>query len=66
VTKFVVAECERCGGKWLVGRKHDPDTLQGVCGDCNGDTDVERPLTFHYAGQVALGYPDLPKKWVAS
>jgi hypothetical protein len=43
---LVVAECERCGGKWLIEAGVEPGLLQGMCNDCQNESDVERPLTF--------------------
>jgi hypothetical protein len=44
--KRAIAMCDRCEGKWLIETETPPEWLEGVCNECNGDTDVERPLTF--------------------
>jgi hypothetical protein len=58
-----VAHCERCDERWLVPTGMAPELLEGVCPDCNGDTDVERPLTFREAAadDLLLNWPELPQ-----
>ena len=41
----VVAECKRCGSRFLISAT-EPDSLTGICLNCQDDSDVERPLTF--------------------
>jgi hypothetical protein len=66
---MIIAECERCGGIWKVTTPDDPEVLEGVCKDCNGDTDVERPLTFRRWGtdrdiEYSIDPDELPKDWI--
>ena len=46
MTHFAIAECEDCGGKWLIATHVWADLLEGCCPDCQPDRDVEKPLTF--------------------
>lgn len=69
---MIVAECERCGGRWRVPATEnvDPEMLEGVCKDCQAESDlVERPLTFRYGGvsdrDIEWGVDAiLPKDWL--
>jgi hypothetical protein len=61
---LLIAKCERCGGEWRAIGIPDIDVANGICGDCQADSDVERPLTFDYASRgYAMGLPDLPEDW---
>ena len=71
----IVAECERCGEKWRVptAGQVDPNLLEGVCMECQADSDVERPLTFRfwdaerdaeYRGPLYMDV--VPKDWLAT
>jgi len=57
---IIIAECDYCKGRWFVPpeRGDDPALLEGVCGDCQPDRDVDMPLTFSYV------LPELPKGWL--
>ena len=63
----VVAKCERCGGQWSVVHTNlSPKLLEGICMDCQEDSDAEKPLTFALApSDYATGLPELPKEWLA-
>jgi len=55
----IIARCEYCQGIWQVTTDLDlPAALmEGVCKECQAESDVERPLTFEQ--------PDkLPKDWL--
>jgi|KBSMisStaDraftv2_1062788.scaffolds.fasta_scaffold123354_2 hypothetical protein len=63
----IVAHCERCEGRWLVPGDRNPDTLEGVCGECQPDSDVERPLTFSrelLSPVFVAGMTELPNDWL--
>lgn len=67
----IVAECERCAGIWSVPADagNDPDLLEGVCMDCQADSEVERPLTFRHWGtdrdiEYCLPEETLPEDWL--
>jgi hypothetical protein len=69
----IVAECERCAGKWRVptAGQVDPKLLEGVCMECQADSDVERPLTFRFwDAKLDIEYSDplhmdiIPKDWL--
>lgn len=42
----VIAECERCGNSWLIKTDVAVGLLEGICVECQADSDVEKPLTF--------------------
>jgi hypothetical protein len=69
----IVATCEHCAGYWLVAEDsvapYDPDVLEGVCMDCQEDSEVERPLAFRWWGgdyDMEHRGPEetLPEEWL--
>jgi hypothetical protein len=46
VANLVVAICEHCGGQSLIETAVPPELLEGICQDCQADSDSEKPLTF--------------------
>lgn len=68
---MIIAECERCGGKWQISacENVDPDLLEGICGDCQEESEVtERPLTFRWWSIDRGDLEDeeyLPGDWLA-
>ena len=68
----VVARCEHCGGRWMVGPYKltgEPVLHEGACGDCQADSDTEKPLVFDLIvmapGLEAEGLQDIPPEWLA-
>jgi len=68
MTRFAVAECERCAGKWLMETDVEPDLLEGICWNCQSDSDTEKLLTFRMpnlkkikAFQSLLAFSKIPK-----
>jgi hypothetical protein len=70
IGSLAVAECDSCGGHWIVplplSGPQDPELLEGVCEDCQKDRDVEKPLTFrkYMLTDPILGWPELPAGWL--
>ena len=63
----IIAHCARCGNDWRFESTAEPQHLEGCCGDCQGERDVEQPLTFRHATEReddALA-PPLPDGWLA-
>lgn len=60
----VTAVCLNCAGRWHVAGARDPAVLEGVCKDCQSDSDVEKPLLFVFSLD-ASALPKLPKEWLA-
>ena len=52
-----IAHCESCDGYWWVVDTHPYYALEGVCQECQADSDTEKPLSFH-------PLLDLPKGWI--
>lgn len=63
---MIIAFCERCHGVWNVRLDRNPETLEGSCGDCQSDSDVERPLAFGWLFNDAhdVVVDALPEGWV--
>ena len=51
---FAVAECERCADEWLIETNVEPDLLEGVCQDCQNDSDTEKSLTFRTPTKIEI------------
>ena len=58
---MIIAFCDRCHGLWNVPDETQPNLLQGVCLECQAESDVERPLTFGVLLAEDLGLEDLPE-----
>ena len=62
----IVATCDYCEMSWSRVTSIPPEHLQGVCMDCQADSDTEKPLTFRLGtkdDQIILA---LPVGWLAS
>lgn len=42
----VCIECERCQSKFILFTDDDPELMQGICVNCQNESDTEKPLTF--------------------
>ena len=57
---MIIARCESCEGVWhlpAIYSDRDPDIFEGVCRDCQAESDAEKPLTFEIA-------PELPEDFL--
>jgi hypothetical protein len=63
---MIIAYCERCTGVWRVRRNADPMLLEGICMNCQEESEVaERPLAFGLLfGDVEVP-EELPEGWIA-
>lgn len=64
---IIIAHCERCDGEWMLRHRSPPERLQGICMECQADSDTEKPLDFRLADDwsYAVGMPKLPLGWLA-
>lgn len=63
---MIIAFCGRCHGLWQVRLDRNPETLEGACGECGPEGDVERPLLFGmlFNGEHDVDLDVLPDDWV--
>jgi hypothetical protein len=63
----IIAECEHCAGRWRVTgpwAERPPEHLEGICGDCQSDSDTEKPLTFRRIPITNSIWDPLPTAWM--
>lgn len=53
---MIIAECKYCRGLWWVGTEADPDTLRGICRECEQEVMVPKFLTFRRLQILPYGW----------
>jgi hypothetical protein len=61
---MIIAYCERCGGVWNVRRDRNPMLMEGVCLECQDESDTEKPLAFGLLFGNAEMPEDLPEGYL--
>ena len=61
---MIIAYCENCAGVWRVRKNLNPMLMEGICMECQDDSDAEKPLAFGLLfGEVEM-HQDLPDSWL--
>ena len=67
---MILASCAHCGEIWSVKTTRNPDVLEGVCQDCQSESDAEKPLQFYWLPvseeNVVSRLPELPPDYLVS